>query len=309
VVDVRDGPVRRLMWQTAHVMERVLGPAAARRTARLAGALEGLTDGGVWRVAVRISPRLADANARLVKVSPGWASSAVVVRRQGLELELDLRDNLQAVLYYAGRYEPAVRRFLRAELRQGDVVLDIGANIGLHALTAAKRLHELGGGRVIAFEPAADCLAKLNKAAERNEVHVEVVPAALGERKHYAALRADSRYDDADAGVRSLYGDGTVVQEVPVVRLDDWAREHQLTRLDVVKLDIEGGELAALSGAAHTLTRLQPRALLVEDKRPEVSARLHAVLDELGYRPTGAVLDHNALFRPEQLLKASTGRR
>jgi FkbM family methyltransferase len=306
---VRDGPVRRLMWQTAHVMERVLGPTAARRTARLAGALEGLTDGGVWRVAVRISPRLADANARLVKVSPGWASSAVVVRRQGLELELDLRDNLQAVLYYAGRYEPAVRRFLRAELRQGDVVLDIGANIGLHALTAAKRLHELGGGRVIAFEPAADCLAKLNKAAERNKLHVEVVPAALGERKHYAALRADSRYDDADAGVRSLYGDGAVVQEVPVVRLDDWAREHQLTRLDVVKLDIEGGELAALSGAAHTLTRLQPRALLVEDKRPEVSARLHAVLDELGYRPTGAVLDHNALFRPEQLLTASTGRR
>ena len=296
---MRDGPVRRLLWQAAHVMQRVLGPGAARRTARLVGAVEGLTEHGVRRVAVRISPRLADDNPGLVKVSPAWAASEVVVRRQGLEVELDLRDNLQAVLYYAGRYEPAVRRFLRAELRQGDVALDIGANIGLHALTAAKRLHELGGGRVIAFEPAADCLAKLQTAAERNKLQVEVVPAALGERKHYAALRADSRYDDADAGVRSLYGDGNVVQEVPVIRLDDWAREHELTRLDVVKLDIEGGEVAALSGAAHTLTRLQPRAVLVEDKRPELRARLHAVLDELGYRPTGDVLDHNALFRPD----------
>ena len=168
----------------------------------------------------------------------------------------------------------------------------------MHALTVAKRLQELGGGRVIAFEPAADCLAKLTSAAERNGLQVEVVPTALGDRKHYAALRADSRYNGADAGVRSLYGDGDVVQEVPVIRLDDWARSSGLTRLDLVKLDIEGGEIAALSGAAHTLTRLRPRALLVEDKRADLSARLHAVLDELGYRPTGEVLDHNAVFRP-----------
>jgi FkbM family methyltransferase len=293
---VRDGLGWRAAWRLAYLAERALGVSAARRMARCVGAVDGLTDRGVRRIALRISPRLAMANPGLVKVSPEWATQ-VVVRRQGVQHELDLRDNLQAVLYYAGRYEPAVRRFLRGELRRGDVVLDVGANIGVHALTVAKRLQELGGGRVVAFEPAADCLTKLTAAAERNGLQVEVVPAALGERRRYAALRADSRYDDADAGVRSLYGDGDVVQEVPVLRLDDWARENDLTRLDVVKLDIEGGEIAALSGAAHTLTRLQPRALLVEDKRADLSARLHAVLDELGYRPTGEVLDHNAVFR------------
>lgn len=306
---MRDGIVRRLAWRLPRAFEGVLGTSGARRSARVVGGLEGVTERGVWRVALRVSPRLAGVNPGLVKIPREWAVPGVVVRRQGLRLELDLRDNLQAVLYYAGRYEPAVRRFLRAELRRDDVVLDVGANIGLHALTAAKRLEELGGGRVIAFEPAADCVEKLRAAAERNRLQVEVVPAALGERRHHAPLRADTRYDEADAGVRSLYGEGAVVQEVPVLRLDDWAREHEIPRLDVVKLDIEGGEIAALSGAAHTLTRLQPRALLVEDKRPEVSARLHAVLDELGYRPTGEELDHNALFRPEHLLKASAGRR
>ncbi len=300
---------QQILWRSAHAFGRALGPQAARRAARIAGALEGRTDAGVHQVALRISPRVANDNPELVKVSADWATDSIFVRRQGLRLELDLRDNLQAVLYYAGRYEPAVRRFLLSELRQGDVVLDVGANIGLHALTAAKRLQELGAGRVIAFEPAADCLAKLRAAADRNGLQVDVVPSALGERRHHAGLRADSRYDEADAGVRSLYGDGAVVQEVPVIRLDDWVREHALTRLDVVKLDIEGGEVSALTGAAHTLTRLQPRALLVEDKRAELSARLHAVLDELGYRPTGAVMDHNALFRPETLLTASAGRR
>ncbi|NUR97163.1 MAG: FkbM family methyltransferase [Kribbellaceae bacterium] len=296
-MEIRDGVVRRGMWQLAHTVGRVVGVTAARRVARAVGTVEGVTDDGVRRIALRVSPRLATANPGLVKVSPGWASS-VTVRRQGLEWELDLRDNLQAVFYYAGRYEPAVRRFLLRELRRGDVVLDVGANIGVHALTAAKQLQELGGGRVIAFEPAADSVAKLGAGAARNGVQLEVVPMALGERQEQVALRADSRYDEADAGVRSLYGDGAVVQEVPVVRLDDWARQHELDRLDVVKLDIEGAEPAALSGGSHTFKRLRPRAVLVEDKRPEARAQLHALLDEFGYLPTGEVLDHNALFRP-----------
>lgn len=296
-MDVRDGAVRRLAWGVVRGIECGLGPGAARRAARVAGMVEGLTDAGVHRIALRVSPRLAGANPGLVKISPRWAAT-VRVRRQGVRLELDLRDNLQAVLYYAGRYEPAVRRFLRAELRQGDVVMDVGANIGIHALTAAKRLNELGGGRVIAFEPAADSVAKLGAGAARNGVRLEVVPMALGERQEEVALRTDSRYDEADAGVRSLYGDGAVVQDVPVVRLDDWAREHRLDRLDVVKVDIEGAETAALTGGSRTFKRLRPRAVLVEDKRPDERARLHAVLDELGYLPTGQVLDNNALFRP-----------
>ncbi|WP_350279637.1 FkbM family methyltransferase [Kribbella sp. HUAS MG21] len=296
-MNVQDGLVRRAAWGLAHRVDPVLGPAAARRVARVVGAAEGLSAAGVHRVALRVSPRVAAENPGLVKIPARWAAT-VLVRRQGLRWELDLRDNLQAVFYYSGQYEPAVRRFLLSELRRGDVVMDVGANIGVPALTAARRLKELGGGRVIAFEPAADSVAKLGAGAARNGVQLEVVPTALGERRELASLRADSRYDAADAGVRSLYGDGDVVQEVPVVRLDDWAREHDLDRLDVVKLDIEGAEIAALTGGSRTFKRLQPRAVLVEDKRPELSARLHAVLDELGYRPTGEVADHNAVFRP-----------
>ncbi|WP_405070472.1 hypothetical protein OG558_13035 [Kribbella sp. NBC_01510] len=54
---------------------------------------------------------------------------------------------------------------------------------------------------------------------------------------------------------------------------------------------------------------MQPRALPVENKRSESNARLHAILDEMGYLPAGETLDHNALFRPESLLTASIGRR
>jgi FkbM family methyltransferase len=310
-MDVRDGVVRRVVWTLPHQVERRVGADAARRVARMVGSFEGRSDSGVLRIARRISPRLADENPGLTKISPAWQKTALEVRRHGLRLELDLRDNLQAVLYYAGRYEPALRRFLRYELKPDDVVLDAGANIGLHSLLAAKELKTLGGGRVIAFEPAADCLGKLRRAAELNGLSdlIEIVPAALGEWKQQAELHADSRYDLADAGVRSLYGDGQVIQRVPVIRLDDWVREHSLDRLDIVKLDIEGSESAALAGATRTLQRLQPRAVLVEDKRADQRPRLYDVLDGLGYRHSGRVFDNNALFRPDRrALRVVNGR-
>ncbi len=176
-------------WEVPHAAGRSLGADAARRLARVVGSAEGLTEAGVTRVVNRISPRVADRNPRLVKIRPEWAATDIAVRRQGLRWRLDLRDNLQAVLYYAGRYEPAVTRFLRAELKPDDVVLDIGANIGLHSLGAAKQLRDLGGGQVIAFEPAEDTLDKLRAAAELNGLadYITLVPAALGERKHQAA--------------------------------------------------------------------------------------------------------------------------
>ncbi|MFC0626707.1 hypothetical protein [Kribbella deserti] len=82
--------------------------------------------------------------------------------------------------------------------------------------------------RWIAFEPAFDCLRKLKAAAIANDLMtlLEVAPMALGDRPEMAELRADSRYDVADAGVRSLHGDGAIVQRVPVVRLDDRADKH-----------------------------------------------------------------------------------
>ncbi|GAA1537586.1 FkbM family methyltransferase [Kribbella lupini] len=308
-MEVRDGLIARLAWRLPYVAAAKAGPGAARRVAHVLGRIEGLRPGGVQRIALRISPRLADANPGLAKISPAWAVDAVDVRRHGLRLRLDLRDNLQAILYYAGRYEPATSRFLTAELRAGDVLLDVGANIGLHTLGAALRIRDLSSGRVIAFEPAGDAGSKLEEAAERNGLaeFVELVQAALGDRAQEAVLRADSRYDAADTGVRSLGGDGDVVQQVPVVRLDDWARANDLPRLDVMKLDVEGSELAVLRGAAHTITRLRPRAVLVEDKREDQRRELYDVLNQLGYRPA-ALLDHNRLFRRDRSVKASTGR-
>jgi hypothetical protein len=185
-----DGPVSRALWRGLVAAGRVTGPRPARKVAALAMRAAARTGEG-WTPAVhRVASR--DTGADLVKPPPGWwtASPLVRARRLGLTWELDLRDNLERVLWCTGTYEPALLSFLAAGLRAGDVVADIGAHIGVHSLTAAARLRALGGGRVLAFEPARDSADRLRAGAAANGLDglVTVAETALGAGPGMAAL-------------------------------------------------------------------------------------------------------------------------
>jgi FkbM family methyltransferase len=302
-----EGWLERWGWRALAAAGAVVGPRVGRWLATVVLRLRARTPAGWLEGVHRVATRPAPGTPALTRLPEGWWTSSppVQVRRLGLRLELDLRDNLQRVLYATGAYEPAVVRFLHDELRCGDVMVDVGAHIGVHALTAAARLRRLGGGTVVAFEPAHDSAAKLRAAATRNRLELTVVEAALGAEPGAADLRADPAYDDADAGVRSLHGRGTRVQSVPVTTFDAWAAEAPLGRLDLVKLDVEGAELEALRGMAGSLSRLRPRALVVEVKRRVLeragldAGEVREYLDRLGYESTGQVLPvANEVYRP-----------
>jgi len=301
------GRLERWGWRALAAVGAVAGPRVGRWLAAAVLRLRARTPAGWLDGVHRVATRPAPGAPALTRLPAGrWTASPLVkVRRLGLRLELDLRDNLQRALYATGTYEPALVRFLHDELRHGDVMVDVGAHIGVHALTVAARLRRLGGGSVVAFEPAHDSAAKLRAAATRNRLELTVVEAALGAEPGTADLRADPAYDAADAGVRSLHGRGTRVQSVPVTTFDAWAAEARLGRLDLVKLDVEGAELEALRGMAGSLSRLRPRALVVEVKRRVLERagldadEVREYLDRLGYESTGQVLPvANEVYRP-----------
>lgn len=305
-MDARDGIVARAGWHGLDQVGRIIGPVPARRVAAAVWRRTATSNDGFTALAKRISPRLRSANPDLFKVPVAWTqrSPMVQVRRLGLDWELDLRDNLQALLYFAGTYEPDLLRFLQAELRRGDVFADIGSHIGVHALTAARRLHDLGAGRVVAFEPTTDTVDKLAALAKRNGLGVEVVRTALGERAGSATIFSDPNYSDADAGVRSQYNTGAKVEQVPLTTFDAWAAISVLDRLDVVKIDVEGAEIDVIRGMGQTLRSLRPRVVVAEVKdhgfaRSGGSAgELRQLLGRFGYASTGRVLHHNEVFRP-----------
>lgn len=143
------------------------------------------------------------------------------------------------------------------------VAMDIGANIGLSALVLAALLPK---GRVVAAEPAPRTVRALRETLALNglqgrvAVEAVAVAAAAGE----AAFAADATHS---AGSK-IVNDGTMDRAalstvtVPVTTLDALAAAHRLSRLDLVKVDVEGFEGDVLDGARETIARFRPAFIL-----------------------------------------------
>lgn len=261
--------------------------------------ISSMSDSGYWAAAWcarRAVPRV------LWTLYP-WVNA----RRRGITYRLDLRDNAQRTLYFTGSYERRYVRTLIQELRRGDIFVDVGAHIGVHALEAARRLRQLGSGRVIAFEPASDTCHLLRQAAWRSGLrNVTVVGAALGatEDGRRELYNDPEWFEPADAGVRSFYGPGIVIEQVKVTTFDSWAKKKKLPRCDLVKIDVEGAELEVIKGMTESIARHKPRVIGIEIRdyllrRANVSwDELWNILHASGYIATPArCLGGNYLFR------------
>lgn len=256
----------------------------------------------VLRTLARACPALATrlASSRIAATVAGEGS--VVAKRLGTSLALELGDNVQRTLFFTGTYEPQFQKFLQAELRRGDVYIDVGGHIGIHAAAAARRLHQLGGGCIYVFEPAPDTVACLRHVLASSD-NAYVITSALGTRRSHAPLRSDPAFGMKDASTRSLFGDGDVVAVVDVTTFDQWATEQNVTRIDIVKIDAEGSEYDVLSGMRHSLLALAPRIVIVEMERRRMAQAGHTaqeivgLLDECGYARSAATLQDNAVFR------------
>jgi len=163
--------------------------------------------------------------------------------------------------------EPALFRFLRETIRPGDVVLDVGAFLGIYAILAARWTG--AGGRVIAFEPTPSSAALARRHFVWNGLtpeRVHLIEAAVAEH----AARATLHQYDASAMpyVNSLVAAvdtdaRAVLQEVSVVSIDTVCRELQVTP-SVIRMDVQGAEIHALRGARDTIRAARRLSIVVE---------------------------------------------
>jgi FkbM family methyltransferase len=149
------------------------------------------------------------------------------------------------------------------------VLVDVGANQGKWTRAALERFK----GRqlkIFAFEPSSFHAAKLG--ALRSE-HVEVIHAAVGALPGTATLYSE----EPGSGRASLYervGEPQeTVEGVSVITLDDFFEQRRIGRIDLMKMDIEGHELAALQGARASLASERIRALTFEFGESNLNSR------------------------------------
>jgi FkbM family methyltransferase len=149
-------------------------------------------------------------------------------------------------------------RFLWRSLQPGMVFLDIGAHHGIYSIVAAKRLGT--DGTVVAFEPSLREFRRLRLHLRLNRMHwVRSEPVAIGAaastRRFFQVLEGDSTRGGLQPPATR---DKVAETSVETVCLDDYVSRFPLKRVDIVKLDVEGGELEVLQGASNILTTFRP---------------------------------------------------
>jgi FkbM family methyltransferase len=205
--------------------------------------------------------------------------------------------------WYCGLHEAAAMAFALHLLRPGDLFIDVGANLGSYTVLAAGA----AGAQVVAVEPVPESFAALQANVLLNELAGRVRCCALGLSAAAGTLRFSVDRGSANSVIA---GDATGAGvAVPAMRLDDLLVDAIPV---LIKIDVEGHELAVLRGAGRVLADPQLKALIVETDAqrgaaPGDDAALHALLLAGGFtavdydyrarslQPVGAA-DRNTIF-------------
>jgi FkbM family methyltransferase len=185
-----------------------------------------------------------------------------VATSDGLFFDLDVENTMDWAVLDHGYYEREVLEAVLASLNGSAVLWDVGANVGLHAVTVK---HLRPDTTVIAFEPSPYTAARLIANADLNSAAVQVVTAALSDTTGIAELSVVSR---GNSGLTSLRPWPDVRYEntilCPCTRADDLVAAGALPAPTVVKLDVEGFELEVLRGFGALLASPALGAIVFE---------------------------------------------
>lgn len=201
-----------------------------------------------------------------------------------------LNGGVDEVIYQSGIWEPEIVELIEVYLPKGGTFVDIGANIGFHSLFAAGVVGE--SGMVLAFEPLPRLQQQMRRSiAENNFTQVSIEPVALGVTSGVAKLSLVEENVGASS-LQNVADDRAVgdVIEVSVSTFDSY--RDKLTRLDLIKIDIEGSEFEALKGGEEILRAFKPVIILefsphvYEKDYPGKSLALYEYLTGLGYTIT-----------------------
>jgi FkbM family methyltransferase len=184
----------------------------------------------------------------------------------------------------SGSYDPDSSALIRRLYRPDWVSMDVGANVGALTLLMAQLSPK---GEVTAVEPGPVICSRLRRNLELNpQLSSRVAVFELGLSDQPGRLFwSEDQGNRGNAGLLGAAG-----QSVPVVTLDELVRQRTLSRLDFLKIDVEGMELEVIKGATASIQRFRPilyyetLAAFNQVRGFDVQAAVSALMASLGYR-------------------------
>jgi FkbM family methyltransferase len=182
-----------------------------------------------------------------------------------------------------GFYETEITTLLKKYVREGDICIDVGANIGY---ISAFILGLVGKTGVLhSFEPVPEYCDRLKKVQQDNpEYHLVVNAAALGETEGTSKICVTSRDNIGwNTMVPNFMSKATIKEEldIPVKRLDDYIRSNELTKIRLIKIDTEGYESLVLKGLSSFFEQSNDKPILIVEIVPNAYPKLGTSLSEL----------------------------
>ncbi len=178
---------------------------------------------------------------------------------------------------WLGFNEIRKRRAFSARIKPGDVVYDIGANVGSYTILSAVLVGS--SGRVFAFEPVPENIRYLRDHVRLNAfTHVDILEVAVSDRNGSVRFEAN-----VDRVLGRISPTGQIV--VKSVILDELVKKGELSPPNCLKIDVEGGEAGVLRGASEILHKLRP-VIFLATHGPDVHQECLGLLSSARYKVT-----------------------
>jgi len=213
---------------------------------------------------------------RVVRPHILWRSFRIEARtRFGARLEGSFPDVVHSFVYFFGIWEPAVTRLFQQALRPGDIMVDVGANVGLHSLLASRLVGP--SGRVHSVEASPWIFARLMRNIATN--------GATNIRAYNLAATAQAGpvavylHDDSNLGGTTIIASEAARSGAALESMVEGRPLHEIVPLAdllaarLIKIDVEGAEWMVIQGIAALLPQLRPEVeILIEVKRDALAA-------------------------------------
>jgi FkbM family methyltransferase len=187
------------------------------------------------------------------------------IRRHGLTFEVDIREGIDLSLFLFGSFERDILATIKSLIRSDGTFIDVGANIGALTLPVADYLKH---GHVYAVEPTDFAIAKLHTNLALNPAlsgRVTVIQSFIAsETSSTSDLVAYSSWPVNGSDESTQHPVHKGVQQTArcgQVTLDAMVEQHGIQTVSLIKIDTDGHEFAALSGASHCLKQLRPAVI------------------------------------------------
>jgi FkbM family methyltransferase len=188
--------------------------------------------------------------------------------------------------------EPETTAWLMANCKEGEVLFDIGANIGAYSLVGAAL-----GAKVVAFEPSYSNFNRLNENLSLNglDKRVQSFPVAFARTRKVGLFK----FMDASPGSSACFYNESgefhsklktveVEKSVLVYNLDSFIKEFQIPQPTLLKIDVDGAELEILEGASDTMSNSVLMSAIIEvDHRIVEKGKFVQLMSGFGFEVTG----------------------